>query len=104
MPRSRSSSAGSMAKRASYQQRGSIPIFEDVGIPQKPLMLWLMRRALLLPILFVVLAGIGLTPTRAQVRPIYDRGAGGLTLALERLQTTASALHTGAHPDDEDSA
>ena len=23
---------------------------------------------------------------------------------LERLQTTASALHTGAHPDDEDSA
>jgi LmbE family N-acetylglucosaminyl deacetylase len=24
--------------------------------------------------------------------------------ALERLQTTASALHTGAHPDDEDSA
>jgi len=67
-------------------------------------MLWLMRRALLLPILFVLLAGIGLTPTRAQVRPIYDRGAGGLTLALQRLQTTASALHTGAHPDDEDSA
>jgi LmbE family N-acetylglucosaminyl deacetylase len=40
----------------------------------------------------------------AQVRPIYDRGAGGLTLVLQRLQTTASALHTGAHPDDEDSA
>src|SRR3954463_13529316 len=40
----------------------------------------------------------------AQVRPIYDRGAAGLTQALERLQTTASALHTGAHPDDEDSA
>jgi LmbE family N-acetylglucosaminyl deacetylase len=40
----------------------------------------------------------------AQVRPIYDRGAAGLTQTLERLQTTASALHTGAHPDDEDSS
>src|SRR5436190_1873013 len=104
MPRCRSSSAGSMAKRASYQQLGSIPIFEGDGIPRKRLMLWLMRRALLLPILLVLLASVGLTPTRAQVRPIYDRGAGGLTLALQRLQTTASALHTGAHPDDEDSA
>src|SRR5215467_10585672 len=40
----------------------------------------------------------------AQVRPIYDRGAAGLTQVLQRLQTTASVLHTGAHPDDEDSA
>ena len=40
----------------------------------------------------------------AQVRPIYDMGAAGLTQVLERLQTTASVLHTGAHPDDEDSA
>jgi LmbE family N-acetylglucosaminyl deacetylase len=40
----------------------------------------------------------------AQVRPVYDRGAAGLTQILERLQTTASALHTAAHPDDEDSA
>jgi len=40
----------------------------------------------------------------AQVRPIYNRGAAGLSLLLGRLQTTASALHTGAHPDDEDSA
>jgi LmbE family N-acetylglucosaminyl deacetylase len=40
----------------------------------------------------------------AQVRPLYDRGAAGLTLLLQRLQTTASVLHTGAHPDDEDSA
>ena len=44
------------------------------------------------------------TTTRAQVRPIYDMGAGGLTQVLQRLQTTASAMHTGAHPDDEDSA
>ena len=40
----------------------------------------------------------------AQVRPIYDYGADGLVQVLEQLQTTASVLHTGAHPDDEDSA
>ena len=40
----------------------------------------------------------------AQVRPIYDTGAGGMVQLLQRLQTTASVLHTGAHPDDEDSA
>jgi LmbE family N-acetylglucosaminyl deacetylase len=43
-------------------------------------------------------------PIEAQVRPIYDSGAAGLTHLLGRLQTTASVLHTGAHPDDEDSA
>jgi LmbE family N-acetylglucosaminyl deacetylase len=37
------------------------------------------------------------------VRPVYDQGAAGLGLALRRLQTTASVLHVGAHPDDEDS-
>ncbi|HXD16177.1 MAG TPA: PIG-L family deacetylase [Vicinamibacterales bacterium] len=42
--------------------------------------------------------------TDAQVRPIYDMGAAGMTQVLQRLQTTASVLHTGAHPDDEDSA
>ena len=40
---------------------------------------------------------------KAQVRPIYDNGAIGLGQALKRLQTTASAMHTAAHPDDEDS-
>ncbi len=40
----------------------------------------------------------------AQVRPIYSYGADGLTQVLGRLQTVASVLHTGAHPDDEDSA
>ena len=40
----------------------------------------------------------------AQVRDVYDFGADGLVQAIERLQTTASVLHTGAHPDDEDSA
>ena len=41
---------------------------------------------------------------RAQVRTTYKEGAVALGLALRRLQTTASVLHTGAHPDDEDSA
>lgn len=40
----------------------------------------------------------------AQVLAEYDRGAGALARQLQRLQTTASVLHTGAHPDDEDSA
>lgn len=63
-----------------------------------------MRRLLLVPL--VLLAGwVSIrTPLVAQVRPVYDLGAAGLTQILERLQTTASALHTGAHPDDEDSA
>ncbi|HEY7513125.1 MAG TPA: PIG-L family deacetylase, partial [Vicinamibacteria bacterium] len=40
----------------------------------------------------------------AQVRPIYDTGGAGLVQLIERLPTVASAMHTGAHPDDEDSA
>jgi LmbE family N-acetylglucosaminyl deacetylase len=40
---------------------------------------------------------------QGQVRAIYDRGAVGLGQQLKRLQTTASVMHTGAHPDDEDS-
>src|SRR5215213_6446480 len=55
-----------------------------------------------------VIAAIGLVAcvlvSDAQVRPIYDMGAAGMTQVLQRLQTTASVLHTGAHPDDEDSA
>jgi LmbE family N-acetylglucosaminyl deacetylase len=62
-----------------------------------------MRRiavALALPLLVLNI----FTASSAQVRPVYDLGAAGLTQVLQRLQTTASALHTGAHPDDEDSA
>ena len=44
-----------------------------------------------------------MTPT-AQVRPVYSRGVAGLVQAIERLRTTASAMHTAAHPDDEDTA
>lgn len=55
--------------------------------------------ALLLNFAFLILH----FPVAAQVRPIYDLGAIGLGQKLKRLQTTASAMHTGAHPDDEDS-
>src|SRR5437868_8982192 len=44
------------------------------------------------------------SPPHAQVRAHYDEGAVALGFMLRRLQTTASVLHTGAHPDDEDSA
>jgi LmbE family N-acetylglucosaminyl deacetylase len=58
-------------------------------------------------VIVAVLVGVAISvrgPARAQVRPIYDMGAAGLVQLLERLQTTASVLHTGAHPDDEDSS
>lgn len=58
----------------------------------------------LVALLQTLLAWPGATAARAQVRPVYSRGAAGLGQILLRLQTTASALHTGAHPDDEDSA
>jgi LmbE family N-acetylglucosaminyl deacetylase len=47
---------------------------------------------------------LALTPARssADTRPApEDRGVSGLALALRRLQTIASVLHTAAHPDDE---
>lgn len=40
----------------------------------------------------------------AQVAPVYDRGTMGLVQALKRLNTSASAMMIGAHPDDEDTA
>ena len=58
------------------------------------------KSALVLMALFSSLC----SPTLAQVSAIYDQGNNALIRQLERLQTTASVLHTGAHPDDEDSA
>lgn len=40
----------------------------------------------------------------AQVRAIYSLGASGVLQQIQKLRTTASVLHTGAHPDDEDSS
>ncbi len=42
--------------------------------------------------------------TAAQVRPVYDRGSMGLVQTLKKLNTSASVLMIGAHPDDEDTA
>ncbi|MDQ3221715.1 MAG: PIG-L family deacetylase [Acidobacteriota bacterium] len=42
--------------------------------------------------------------TTAQVRPVYDQGALGLGQLLKRINTTASVMMIGAHPDDEDTA
>jgi LmbE family N-acetylglucosaminyl deacetylase len=54
-------------------------------------------------VLLLVSIVLAITST-AQVRPINDYGALGLGQMLRRLQTTASVLMIGAHPDDEDSA
>jgi LmbE family N-acetylglucosaminyl deacetylase len=43
-------------------------------------------------------------PAMTQVRAVYDDGANAMLRQLQRLHTTSSVLHTGAHPDDEDSA
>jgi hypothetical protein len=59
-----------------------------------------LRRPTLIPILaaaLICLAGIG---GRAQ-RPAQDQGAAGAWQKIRKLQTTASAMHTTAHPDDE---
>jgi len=53
--------------------------------------------------LLLLTLSLNLSTANAQVRPIYDLGASGLGQKVKRLQTTASAMHTGAHPDDEDS-
>ena len=51
-----------------------------------------------------LIAALSLISLQAQVRSPYSEGAAGLIQKLQRLTTTASAIHTGAHPDDEDSA
>src|SRR5215510_16454244 len=63
-----------------------------------------MRARHIVPLALLGCVAVGWVPTDAQVRPVYDIGAAGLVQALQRLTTTASVLHTGAHPDDEDSA
>ena len=53
--------------------------------------------------LFVILFIAFLATTQASSIP-EDRGAMGLAQALNRLDVIESVLHTGAHPDDENSA
>ncbi|MDI1241312.1 MAG: PIG-L family deacetylase, partial [bacterium] len=59
-------------------------------------------RSILVLALFAAMLAPGIV-VEGQVRAIYDNGAAGLGLRLKRLQTTASMMHTAAHPDDEDS-
>lgn len=55
-------------------------------------------------LILAIAACLATSASIAQVRAVYDQGTGALARQLQRLQTTASVMHTGAHPDDEDSA
>ncbi len=57
-------------------------------------------RSLVLLTLFAALAA----RSEAQVRPVSRTDAAGVLQQILKLQTTASVLEIGAHPDDEDSA
>src|SRR6476646_12065692 len=60
---------------------------------------------LLLVASLITLIGLQLaSPVLGQVRPVNDYGEIGLRQAIRRLNTTASVMMIGAHPDDEDSA
>ena len=65
------------------------------------------RHRLLTLILVLALIAIGGLPRISRVTgdapPAEARGAIGLGQAIRRLGVVASVLHTGAHPDDEDS-
>ncbi len=60
---------------------------------------------IILVLIFVFAIGSQPSPSSAQIKTSspYDQGAMGLGQAIKKLSTIASALHTGAHPDDEDS-
>ena len=61
-----------------------------------------MRRIVAALLVLALALQCAFNPASADTRPApEDRGASGLALVLRRLQTIASALHTGAHPDDE---
>jgi LmbE family N-acetylglucosaminyl deacetylase len=61
-----------------------------------------MRKPLASLLSFALLFQLILVIVSGDTRPApEDRGASGLALALRRLQTVASVLHTAAHPDDE---
>ncbi len=63
-----------------------------------------MRKNLVLIFISVIMGAYFSANAAAQVRPVDDYGAMGLGQLLKRLNTTASVMMIGAHPDDEDSA
>ncbi|QQS48904.1 MAG: PIG-L family deacetylase [Acidobacteriota bacterium] len=61
-----------------------------------------MKRVIIISLSLLICVQIALFSVTADTRPVAeDRGASGLAMALRRLQTIASMLHTAAHPDDE---
>ena len=62
------------------------------------------RHSFVLLILLLSVAASMRLDISAQVRPVNDYGALGLGRLLKQLNTTASVMMIGAHPDDEDSA
>ncbi|MGH9842019.1 MAG: PIG-L family deacetylase [Blastocatellia bacterium] len=61
-----------------------------------------MRKLIASVLILTIVCQLPLVTNYADTRPApEDRGASGLALALRRLQTIASMLHTAAHPDDE---
>jgi LmbE family N-acetylglucosaminyl deacetylase len=65
------------------------------------------RKSLLSALALLVVIAWQVAPirfhSRADTRPTEDRGAMALGQAINRLGVVGSVLHTGAHPDDEDS-
>src|SRR5882724_12817376 len=55
-------------------------------------------------LLFFAVAVAVLPASAPAAEVAEDRGAMGLSQALKRLDVVAGVLHTGAHPDDENSA
>src|SRR5688572_28103864 len=58
----------------------------------------------MIAIMFLCVSASLRLSTPAQIKPVYDQGALGLGRLLKRLNTSASAMMIGAHPDDEDTA
>ena len=67
------------------------------GTPQSPAPSPQPRRAALL----LVLLAASLAAPRAQTVPVQDSGAAGAWQKILKARTTASVMHTTAHPDDE---
>ncbi|MBI1762509.1 MAG: PIG-L family deacetylase [Acidobacteria bacterium] len=64
-----------------------------------------MKKALFFGLMFCLLGSTFFFSTQAQVQEVRENtGAAAAWRALLRLRTTATVLHTTAHPDDEDGA
>src|SRR5437879_733538 len=62
-------------------------------------------RSITTKLFLVFISALAILPINSPASEVAeDRGAMGLSQALKRLDIVASVLHTGAHPDDENSA